>query len=115
MKNSSYAQMVAGYAKAFREGKNIPNGAYACPIRPTLPQHAPKALIFSPHPDDECIIGGLGLRLLKESGVNVINVAVTQGSNHHRGIGRTPQGNRQGNIMLYRALFVTFLLILIPF
>ena len=65
MTNSPYAQMVAGYAKAFREGKNIPNGGYACPIRPTLPQHAPKALIFSPHPDDECIIGGLALRFLK--------------------------------------------------
>ena len=88
MTNSSYAQMVAGYAKAFREGKNIPNGGYACPIRPTLPQHAPKALIFSPHPDDECIIGGLALRLLKESGVNVINVAVTQGSNQERQVGR---------------------------
>ena len=62
MKNSSYAQMVAGYAKAFREGKNIPNGAYACPIRPTLPQHAPKALIFSPHPDDECIIGEMNVK-----------------------------------------------------
>ena len=27
------------------------------------PPDAPRALIFSPHPDDECIIGGLALRL----------------------------------------------------
>ncbi len=40
---------------------------------------APKALIFSPHPDDECIVGGLALRLLREAKWNVINVAVTLG------------------------------------
>jgi LmbE family N-acetylglucosaminyl deacetylase len=44
-------------------------------------------LIFSPHPDDECIIGGLALRLLREAKWNVINVAVTLGS-----AGRAPGG-----------------------
>ena len=37
-------------------------------------------LIFAPHPDDEVIIGGLALRLLRELQMNVINVAVTLGS-----------------------------------
>ena len=41
-------------------------------------------MIFSPHPDDEVIIGGLALRLLREAKWNVINVAVTQGSNPAR-------------------------------
>jgi LmbE family N-acetylglucosaminyl deacetylase len=45
---------------------------------------APQALIFSPHPDDEAIVGGLALRLLRQSSWNVINVAVTQGSNRER-------------------------------
>jgi LmbE family N-acetylglucosaminyl deacetylase len=36
--------------------------------------------MFSPHPDDECIIGGLALRLQREAGMRVKNVAVTQGS-----------------------------------
>jgi LmbE family N-acetylglucosaminyl deacetylase len=49
-----------------------------------LPADAPRALIFSPHPDDECIIGGLGLRLLREAGMRVVNVAVTQGSRADR-------------------------------
>jgi LmbE family N-acetylglucosaminyl deacetylase len=44
-----------------------------------VPDNAPKALIFSPHPDDECIVGGLALRLLREANWNVINVAVTLG------------------------------------
>ncbi|MDX2108734.1 MAG: PIG-L family deacetylase [Verrucomicrobiota bacterium] len=45
---------------------------------------APTALIFSPHPDDEVIIGGWPLRLLRQCGWRVINVAVTLGSNPSR-------------------------------
>ena len=41
-------------------------------------------MIFSPHPDDEVIIGGLALRLLREARWDVVNVAVTQGSNPAR-------------------------------
>lgn len=37
-------------------------------------------LIFSPHPDDESIIGALPLRLLHELGYEIKNVAVTLGS-----------------------------------
>jgi LmbE family N-acetylglucosaminyl deacetylase len=40
--------------------------------------------MFSPHPDDECIVGGLALRLLREAGWNVLNVAVTLGSKKRR-------------------------------
>jgi len=40
--------------------------------------------MFSPHPDDECLVGGLALRLLREAKWNVINVAVTLGSNLER-------------------------------
>jgi LmbE family N-acetylglucosaminyl deacetylase len=46
--------------------------------------NAPKTLIFSPHPDDECIVGGLALRLLLEAKWNVINVVVTLGSKRER-------------------------------
>ncbi len=84
MSTNPYATMVSGYAKAFREGKTFPNGGYDRPPRPAISESAPRALIFSPHPDDECIIGGLALRLLKEAGIRVINVAVTQGSNRDR-------------------------------
>ena len=41
-------------------------------------------MIFSPHPDDECIIGGLPLRLQREAKWNVANVAVTLGSKKER-------------------------------
>ncbi len=41
-------------------------------------------MILSPHPDDECIVGSLALRLQKENNVHIVNVAVTLGSNKER-------------------------------
>jgi len=41
-------------------------------------------LLFSPHPDDECISGLLPLRLMREAGKNIINIPVTFGSNLQR-------------------------------
>lgn len=54
------------------------------PSHPELSPEAPKVLIFSPHPDDEVIIGAAPLRMMREAGYRVINVAVTQGSNKER-------------------------------
>lgn len=86
MKNT-YLAMVQGYAQLMREGKRMPLGGFE--NRPvSVKPGAPKALVFAPHPDDECIIGALPLRLLREEGMNVVNVAVTQGSNKARQAGR---------------------------
>ncbi|MGE3609086.1 MAG: PIG-L deacetylase family protein [Bacteriovoracaceae bacterium] len=41
-------------------------------------------MILSPHPDDESITGTLALRLQLENNIQVINVAVTLGSNKER-------------------------------
>ncbi len=43
-----------------------------------------RVLLFSPHPDDECISGLLALRLMREAGKKIINVPVTFGSNPQR-------------------------------
>jgi hypothetical protein len=81
---NSYSDFVAELARLLQQGKSLPLGGFAAPEKPVLRADAPKALIFSPHPDDEVIIGGLALRLLRELKLNVINVAVTQGSNKAR-------------------------------
>ena len=53
-----YLQLVSELARLVREGKSLPLGGFpGLSGRPTPPD-APRALIFSPHPDDECIIGG---------------------------------------------------------
>lgn len=52
---------------------------------PTLTRQDPgHCLIFAPHPDDECIVGALPLRLRQEAGWQITNVAVTLGSNPAR-------------------------------
>src|SRR5207249_11572429 len=76
--------LVSEYARFAKEGKTYPLGNFVPTPKPSLSPSAPKVLIFSPHPDDECIIGALPLRLLREAKMNVINVAVTQGSNKAR-------------------------------
>ncbi len=83
-----YRHLVNEYARFATEGKAYPLGGFTPPAPAKLPPGAPKALIFSPHPDDECIIGALALRLLREARMNVINVAVTQGSKTERKAGR---------------------------
>ncbi len=50
-----------------------------------------KVLLFSPHPDDECITGLLPLRLMREAGKQIINVPVTFGSNVERQAGRAKE------------------------
>jgi LmbE family N-acetylglucosaminyl deacetylase len=46
-----------------------------------VPAHC---LVFAPHPDDECIVGALPLRLRQEAGWRISNVAITLGSNPER-------------------------------
>jgi LmbE family N-acetylglucosaminyl deacetylase len=79
-----YHHFVSEYARLAKEGKSWPLGGFPKSPRPQFALDAPKVLIFSPHPDDEIIIGGLALRLLREAKWNVLNVAVTQGSNKAR-------------------------------
>jgi LmbE family N-acetylglucosaminyl deacetylase len=83
-----YRKFVSAFANEIAEGKSLPLGGIPPHGKPAPPPNAPKALIFSPHPDDECIIGGLPLRLQRQSGFRVINVAVTLGSKKERRQGR---------------------------
>jgi LmbE family N-acetylglucosaminyl deacetylase len=79
-----YRQFVSEIARLVREGRQFPLGGFPMPARQPLAPDAPTALVFSPHPDDECIIGGLAVRLRREAAMRVVNVAVTQGSRKDR-------------------------------
>ncbi len=83
-----YHHFVEACANLAREGRGLPLGGFRKPAVPPLPPDAPKVLIFSPHPDDECVIGALALRLLREARMRVVNVAVTLGSNPERQLPR---------------------------
>ena len=77
-------QFVSRFQSLVNRGSFLKAGKISTRARPNIPASAPRVLIFSPHPDDECIVGGLALRLLREAGWNVINVAVTLGSKQER-------------------------------
>ena len=80
-----FQKYVSEQARLLRRGEKLPLGrSQKIPRPPRISADAPKALIFSPHPDDECIVGGLALRLLRESKWNVLNVAVTLGGKRER-------------------------------
>jgi LmbE family N-acetylglucosaminyl deacetylase len=79
-----YLEFVSSYAQLALDGKSLPLGGITSVPSTRPAADAPAAIIFSPHPDDECIIGGLALRLMREAGMRIINVAVTQGSNKER-------------------------------
>jgi N-acetylglucosamine malate deacetylase 1 len=79
-----YGKFVSEYVRLLREGRSLQMGGLAPSLQPRVGPEPGVVLIFSPHPDDECIIGALPLRLLRQSGMKVVNVAVTQGSRPDR-------------------------------
>src|SRR5262245_32850450 len=79
-----YNDFVRRYEQLYRDGRKIQMGGFPKTAHPEISPAAQSVLIFSPHPDDECIIGALPLRLLREAKMRVINVAVTQGSKKER-------------------------------
>ena len=78
-----YQKFVSDFARLAAEAKSLPLGEIPPQKKAATASGAPVALIFSPHPDDECIIGGLALRLMREAAMRVVNVAVTLGSNRN--------------------------------
>jgi N-acetylglucosamine malate deacetylase 1 len=79
-----YHKLTADYARLLKKGRKFPLGTFAPAANPELAPDAPKALFFAPHPDDECIVGGVAMRLLRQARMNVIDVAVTFGSKKER-------------------------------
>lgn len=75
-----YNNFVNDFVRLLDETREVPLGGLPPAAAPRLQDNAPRALVFAPHPDDECIQGGLALRLRRELSFRVSAVAVTQGS-----------------------------------
>ncbi|MDT8390848.1 MAG: PIG-L family deacetylase [Lentisphaeria bacterium] len=78
-------ELSASRSQAGTACVDVPSAAAAADV--TLSPDAPVALLFSPHPDDECITGALPL-IARRQGWRVVNVAVTLGSRQDRRAGR---------------------------
>lgn len=79
-----YRELVAENSRLVGQGRGLPLGEAIGAVGRSFRSDGPSVLIFSPHPDDECIVGGLPIRLQRERGWRVVNVAVTQGSRPDR-------------------------------
>lgn len=79
-----YAAFVEGFARLLEDGRHLPLGGFLPAPLPPAGETAPLTLLFAPHPDDECIVGALPLRLRRELGHRVLAVAVTLGSRRDR-------------------------------
>ena len=79
-----YNQLVSDYARLLKQGRSLPLGTFKPAPRPEIAPNAPKALFFAPHPDDECIVGAMAVRLMRQARMNLINVAITLGSKTER-------------------------------
>jgi LmbE family N-acetylglucosaminyl deacetylase len=78
--SNPYTHFVNEFVKLQDEAKAMPLGDIPPAPAPRLMDNAPRVLVFSPHPDDESIIGALPLRFRREMNYRVCVVAVTQGS-----------------------------------
>jgi len=82
---SSYLSYVQSIADGFRQASKVSAEEFVA--EPVVSKNK-KVALFSPHPDDECIIGLLPLRLQHEQDYQVVNVPMTFGSNPRRKEGR---------------------------
>ena len=58
-----YNQFIDSMVKLLHEARRLPLGGLTPAPTRVVAADAPKVLVFSPHPDDESIIGALPLRL----------------------------------------------------
>lgn len=82
--SNPYSEFVQSVCKKFVTGNELPLGQMPKPPASKTDPTSPKVLILAPHPDDECVMGGLPLRLMREAGSEVVVLPITYGSDTKR-------------------------------
>ena len=59
MEHPDYLPFVTAFEQLLERGRALPSVQQTAPALPAVAQDAPVCLLFSPHPDDEVITGGL--------------------------------------------------------
>ncbi len=100
-----YRKFVRQTVENLENAKNIPLGKIDFSTFSPRKPNAPIGMIFAPHPDDECISGGLPLRLFRQNDFRIVNIPVTLGSNFER---RFERKNELENACRYLGFEVEF-------
>ncbi len=91
MIKNPYHLLAHSFRNLVVEGKTLPFGEI--PRNQGLKSNQSEgqnvALILAPHPDDECLMGGLPLRLLREANFKIVTLSVTLGSKVERRVERS--------------------------
>jgi N-acetylglucosamine malate deacetylase 1 len=87
MSTTLVLEHITALTSIARAGRSLVATA-AAPEYPLRASDAPCVAIVAPHPDDECIVGGLALRLGLDHAWRVVNIAVTHGSDPNRQLAR---------------------------
>lgn len=80
---AAWLEFVQRHVDLLESAKGIPTdpGVQSSPAPSATPAGRPlRVAICSPHPDDECVIAALPLRLRAELGAKITNLAITFGS-----------------------------------
>jgi LmbE family N-acetylglucosaminyl deacetylase len=86
--NHSYSQYVEGIAHQFLKLSGKASSPLLPLNKPSGLSQQPRVLIFSPHPDDECLMAGCVLRMQEEWGATVTVVPYSYGSDVNRRMAR---------------------------
>lgn len=81
--DNPYVEFVDLYIAAIARGQALPTPE-PVPNRTVCKRDARVLVMFSPHPDDESLVGALPLRLKRDAGMRVVNVPVTFGGDRER-------------------------------
>ena len=84
MSDNPYYKYLESLGSCYEEASNVDLTNLPEPKKYFIDESAPKVVLLAPHPDDECVMGGLPLRLYREAGCRIVTLPVTMGSNPNR-------------------------------
>lgn len=84
MSDNPYHGYISSLLSCYQQAASMQPSPTSLQNQLPVSASAPRVVILAPHPDDECVMGGLPLRLRREAGCKVITLPVTLGSNPQR-------------------------------
>jgi len=101
-------ELVVRYARLLKLPPVVPkvDGIPLSTALPALDINRPCAVVLSPHPDDESLTGGFACRLSYDHDWQIVNIAVTLGSNEARRVMRKDELSKACSILHFSCVLL---------